>query len=213
MSERREREPNSEGRVIVVSGPSGVGKGTLLKRLFAETDFPLVSSVSATTRSPRPGEENGVHYWFLTRDEFLARRERGDFLESFEVYPGGAWYGTPRETVERAVAAGKWVVLEIDVKGARSVLEKIPDATSIFIEPPSIDSLRERLIGRGSETPEEIEKRVAQAREEIDNSSFYGYRVENDDLDVALAETIEILKRDAARRGDAKNANQSTERA
>lgn len=188
----------TKGKVLVFSGPSGVGKGTLLKRLFAETDYPLSMSVSATTRAPRPGEVNGVHYWFLTRDDFLARRERGEFLESFEVYRGGALYGTLRATVEKAVAQGRWVVLEIDVKGAKSVLEQIPDATTIFILPPSLESLRERLTKRGSESDEEIEKRLAQAQSEIDQSDFYRYRVTNDNLDDAFAEIVTILENEHA---------------
>ncbi len=181
------------GRILVFSGPSGVGKGTLLKRLFAETDFPLVSSVSATTRSPRPGEVDGVDYRFFTRDEFLRRREAGDFLESFEVYAGGALYGTLREDVEAALERGDWVVLEIDVKGAASVAAIYPEAETIFIEPPSIETLRERLKGRGSECDAEIEKRVAQAESELAASGFYRRRVVNDDLDKALAEIVAFL--------------------
>lgn len=181
------------GRILVFSGPSGVGKGTLLKRLFAETDFPLVSSVSATTRSPRPGEVDGVDYRFFTRDEFLRRREAGDFLESFEVYAGGALYGTLREDVEAALERGDWVVLEIDVKGAASVAAIYPEAETIFIEPPSIETLRERLKGRGSEDDAEIEKRVAQAESELAASGFYRRRVVNDNLDEALAEIVAFL--------------------
>ena len=184
---------STKGRVIVVSGPSGVGKGTLLKRLFAESDLPLESSVSATTRQPRAGEENGVHYWFLTREDFLARRARGEFLESFEVYAGGALYGTLRDPVLQAVEKGKWIVLEIDVKGAKSVLEKIPEADTIFIAPPSVDELRSRLRKRGSETPEDLAKRLKQAEQEIAESGFYRYRVVNDDLDVAYAELLKIM--------------------
>ena len=184
---------STKGRVIVVSGPSGVGKGTLLKRLFAESDLPLASSVSATTRRPRAGEENGVHYWFLTREDFLARRARGEFLESFEVYAGGALYGTLRDPVLKAVDEGKWIVLEIDVKGAKSVLEKIPDADTIFIAPPSVDELRSRLKKRGSETPEDLAKRLKQAEQEIAESGFYRYRVVNDDLDVAYAKLLKIM--------------------
>ncbi|MGI6400734.1 MAG: guanylate kinase [Thermoguttaceae bacterium] len=198
MTQQRGNIDVTKGKVLVFSGPSGVGKGTLLKRLFAETDYPLSMSVSATTRAPRPGEVNGVHYWFLTRDDFLARRERGEFLESFEVYRGGALYGTLRATVEKAVAQGRWVVLEIDVKGAKSVLEQIPDATTIFILPPSLESLRERLTKRGSESDEEIEKRLAQAQSEIDQSDFYRYRVTNDNLDDAFAEIVTILENEHA---------------
>ncbi len=187
-------QTKKRGRIVVVSGPSGVGKGTLLKRLFKETDFPLVSSVSATTRNPRPGEVDGVDYRFFSRDEFLRRRDAGEFLESFEVYPGGALYGTLRADVENATNAGNWVVLEIDVKGARQVADLYPDATTIFIAPPSVDDLRKRLIGRGSESAEEIEKRVAQAESEIAASDFYRRRVVNDDLDAALAEIVAFLK-------------------
>lgn len=181
------------GRILVFSGPSGVGKGTLLKRLFAETDFPLVSSVSATTRAPRPGEVDGVDYRFFSREEFLRRREAGEFLESFEVYAGGALYGTLREDVETALARGEWVVLEIDVKGAASVAAVYPDAETIFIEPPSIEALRERLKKRGSESDAEIEKRVAQAETELAASGFYRRRVVNDDLGDALAQIVGFL--------------------
>ncbi|MBQ2848889.1 MAG: guanylate kinase [Thermoguttaceae bacterium] len=181
------------GRILVFSGPSGVGKGTLLKRLFAETDFPLVSSVSATTRAPRAGEVDGVDYRFLSREEFLRRREAGDFLESFEVYAGGALYGTLREDVEAALERGDWVVLEIDVKGAASVASIYPDAETIFIEPPSVEALRERLRGRGSETDAEIEKRVAQAESELTASGFYRRRVVNDDLDKAFEKIVAFL--------------------
>lgn len=192
-NETSEGGERRRGRILVFSGPSGVGKGTLLKRLFAETDFPLVSSVSATTRAPRPGEVDGVDYRFFSREEFLRRREAGEFLESFEVYAGGALYGTLREDVETALARGEWVVLEIDVKGAASVAAVYPDAETIFIEPPSIEALRERLKKRGSESDAEIEKRVAQAETELAASGFYRRRVVNDDLDDALAQIVGFL--------------------
>lgn len=150
--------------------------------------------MSATTRAPRVGEENGVHYWFMTREEFVARRDRGEFLESFEVYEGGALYGTLRKTVEESVRLGDWVVLEIDVKGARSVVAQIPDAVTIFIAPPSLDALRERLTARGTETREELEKRMAQASSEIAQSDFYRYRIINDDLDVAYEELVAVMR-------------------
>ncbi len=194
MTERNDGANVKKGRVLVFSGPSGVGKGTLLKRLFDETDFPLKMSVSATTRAPRPGEVNGVHYWFMTRDEFVAKQERGEFLESFEVFSGGAMYGTLRRTVEEARDRGEWVTLEIDVKGAKRVVEQIPDATTVFIAPPSLDALRERLVKRGTESEEEIEKRLAQAELELAQSSFYQYRVVNDELDVAFRALIGILR-------------------
>lgn len=196
MTRQNDNSGIKKGKVLIFSGPSGVGKGTLLKRLFAETDFPLTMSVSATTRAPRPGEKNGVHYWFLSREDFIARRDRGEFLESFEVFKGGAFYGTLRETVEQAIDAGRWVVLEIDVKGAMSVVEKMPEATTVFILPPDVDALRARLASRGSETEEDVKKRLAQAESEIAQSGQYKYRVVNDNLDVALAEIIDILKKE-----------------
>ena len=196
MTSQNDGASVKKGRVLVFSGPSGVGKGTLLKRLFDETDFPLTMSVSATTRAPRPGEKNGVHYWFLSREEFVAKRERGEFLESFEVFSGGAMYGTLRKTVEDARDRGEWVTLEIDVKGAKRVVEQIPDATTVFIAPPSLAALRERLVKRGTESEEEIEKRLAQAETEIAQSSFYQHCVVNDDLDVALRELTDILSRE-----------------
>ncbi len=196
MTRQNDNSGIKKGKVLIFSGPSGVGKGTLLKRLFAETDFPLTMSVSATTRAPRLGEKNGVHYWFLSREDFIARRDRGEFLESFEVFKGGAFYGTLRETVEQAIDAGRWVVLEIDVKGAMSVVEKMPEATTVFILPPDVDALRARLASRGSETEEDVKKRLAQAESEIAQSGQYKYRVVNDNLDVALAEIIDILKKE-----------------
>ena len=196
MTSKNDGASVKKGRVLVFSGPSGVGKGTLLKRLFDETDFPLTMSVSATTRAPRPGEKNGVHYWFLSREEFVAKQERGEFLESFEVFSGGAMYGTLRKTVEDARDRGEWVTLEIDVKGAKRVVEQIPDTTTVFIAPPSLAALRERLVKRGTESEEEIEKRLAQAETEIAQSSFYQHCVVNDDLDVALRELTDILSRE-----------------
>ena len=183
------------GKLIIVSGPSGVGKGTLLRRVRESGLFPLVMSVSATTRAMRPGEKDGVDYYFLTREDFLARRERGEFLESFEVYPGGALYGTLTEPVTRRLAEGKWVVLEIDVKGARQVLKTFPDAVSIFVQPPSFKDLETRLRGRGPDSEESLAKRLAQAESELASADEYKYRVVNGRLDDAVADLTAILKK------------------
>lgn len=183
-----------KGKLIVVSGPSGVGKGTLIRELFRRGGFPLVPSVSATTRPMRPGEQNGVDYFFLTRGEFLRKREAGAFLESFEVYPGGDLYGTPAEAVETALDRGDWVLLEIDVKGGTEVLKTHPNALTIFILPPNHDALRERLVGRGSETEASLAKRLAQAAAEIEGGKDYRFHVVNDRLDRAVEELSAILK-------------------
>lgn len=180
-------------RLLVVSGPSGVGKGTLLRRVFAESGLPLVMSVSATTRSPRPGEVDGRHYRFLTPEEFRQRREAGDFLECFEVFGKETWYGTLKEDVRKGLAAGNWVVLEIDVKGARSVKEQYPEAVLLFVEPKSVAVLKERLRGRGTETAEAMERRLATALEELEHAPEFEHRIVNDDLDTAVREFIETL--------------------
>jgi len=183
------------GKLIVVSGPSGAGKTTLLKRMFSEGPVPLVSAVSATTRAPRPGEVNGIDYHFLSRDEFERRRLNGDFLECCEVFGRGDWYGTLREEVAPRLAEGKWVVLEIDVEGTRSVLKHYPEAVTIFIAPRSIDELERRLRLRGTETEAALSRRLETARRELEQVELYRYRVENDDFDRALGELCEILKR------------------
>ncbi|MGL6227060.1 MAG: guanylate kinase [Thermoguttaceae bacterium] len=182
-----------KGKLIIVSGPSGVGKGTILKQVMQQSAHPLVLNVSATTRTPRAGEENGVHYWFLTRDEFQRRRENGEFLECFEVFQGGDWYGTLRSHVESELDSGKWVILEIDVQGALAVSRTFPGAISIFIEPKSIEVLRERLLGRGTESAEKIGKRLQRAEEELRFAEQYDYRIVNDDLDRAVHDFLAKL--------------------
>lgn len=181
------------GKLIVISGPSGSGKTTLLERLFQQPPGPLVLSVSATTRSPRPGEVDGVSYHFLSPEEFAARRERGDFLECFEVYEGGHWYGTLRDEVTPSLEQGKWVVLEIDVQGTRAVLEHYPDAVTIFVEPDSMAELERRLRDRGTESEASIQRRLEGARQEIASADLYRHRVVNDDLDRALRQIRDIL--------------------
>jgi guanylate kinase len=189
-----EIEPKMKPKLLVVSGPSGVGKGTLLKRVFAESGLPLTMSVSATTRQPRRGEIDGVHYQFLSSEEFAAKRAAGEFLECFEVFGKGTWYGTLRRTVEQGLSAGNWVVLEIDIKGAGTVKEQFPDAVLLFIEPKNIEVLKERLLGRGTETEEAMQRRLSTALEELKHAHEFEHRIVNDNLDVAVKQFIDIIK-------------------
>lgn len=183
----------AEGRLIVISGPSGAGKTTLLKRMYAECAAPLVPSVSATTRMPRPGEVDGIDYHFLSPEEFRRRRENGEFLECFEVYGRGDWYGTLQSEVAPRLKSGKWVVLEIDVQGTLAVLKHYPDALTIFVQPESIEELDRRLTARGTETRAAIERRLEVARRELAEAGRYRHRVTNDDLDAAVRRLCEIL--------------------
>lgn len=184
----------AHGKLIVVSGPSGAGKTTLLKRMFAECHVPLVGSVSATTRLPRPGEVDGVDYHFLSKAEFERRRLAGEFLECCEVFGRGDWYGTLKDEVAPRLAGGKWVVLEIDVQGTLAVLRHYPDAVTIFIAPISVDELERRLRLRGTETEDALQRRLDTARRELAQAAVYRHRVTNDDLDRAVAELCHILK-------------------
>ena len=181
------------GKLVVISGPSGAGKTTLLKRLYATTPVPLITSVSATTRHPRPGEVDGVDYHFLGKEEFARRRERGEFLECFEVYQRGDWYGTLNSEVTPRLAAGKWVVLEIDVQGTLAVLKQHPDAVTIFVRPSSLAELERRLRDRGTESEEALQRRLEVARRELDSADCYRYQVINDDVDQALKQLRDIL--------------------
>lgn len=183
------------GKLIIISGPSGVGKGTLIRRVRRSGEFPLVMSVSATTRERRPTERDGVDYRFMSREEFLARRERGEFLESFEVYSGGALYGTLTEPVLRELESGNWVVLEIDVKGAEEVLKTFPDAVTIFIEPPEPPALEKRLRHRKTESEESLGQRLRQAEAELAKAKDYKYRIVNDRLEQAEADLTEVLRK------------------
>ena len=151
---------HSRGKLVIVSGPSGVGKSTLLARVLERCRVPLTMSVSATTRSPRPGEQDGVDYHFLAEDEFSKRRGRGEFLECFEVFGKGHWYGTLESEVVPTLESGEWVVLEIDVKGAMAVMERHPEAISIFIGPDSVEELERRLRGRETEDETAIQRRL-----------------------------------------------------
>lgn len=183
------------GNLFVISGPSGAGKGTLVARLLREVPDAWVS-VSVTTRKPREGEEEGIHYFFRTEEEFRALIESDGLLE-WANYAGN-FYGTPRESVERRIAQGAQVVLEIDVQGAFQVREKIPQAKLVFIEPPSLAVLEQRLRGRGTESEEVVKSRMAAAEEELACSVRYDKRVVNDNLDEAVLELVDYVNAQAS---------------
>ena len=178
------------GNLIIVSGPSGAGKGTLVKELVARVPDVWVS-VSATTRAPREGETEGKHYFFLTQDEFERRVRGGEFLEHATVH--GNRYGTLKGPVQRRVAEGMQVVLEIDVQGAKQVKETAPDAVLVFVVAPDKGELLRRLVDRGSETPEEIARRMTAADEEMSLVGGYDYVVINDDVPRAADELVSIV--------------------
>jgi len=182
------------GKLIVISGPSGAGKSTLVRRLLADCPLPLRLSVSATTRSPRPGEVDGREYHFLTHQEFARRRQAGEFLESREVFANGIWYGTLAETVSAGLQRGDWVILEIDVGGALEVFQRFSDAISFFIHPGSMEELERRLRGRGTETEEAIARRLAVAADEWTYRTRYQHEIVNDRLDRAVQEMCRLLR-------------------
>ena len=185
------------GLLLVISGPSGVGKGTLVKALM-DRNSRIKMSVSATTREPRPGEIEGVHYFFKTEEEFKDMVDRGEFLEYIHVF-GSKYYGTPRSFVEQHLANGYDVILEIDVQGAMKVKQAFPDAVLMFITAPSMSEIKSRLIGRGTETMEQVEKRVATAFEEIKMIPQYDYVIVNDVVDVAVHHMEAILEAERCR--------------
>ena len=178
-------------KVFVITGPSGVGKGTLIRELLGRVDG-LELSVSATTRSPRPGEVDGRDYHFLSREDFAARADANDFLEH-AAYSGNR-YGTLRSEVERRLAAGASVVLEIEVQGARQVRAAMPEAVLVFIAPPDPAALRERLQGRGTDSEEAIAERLKTAEIELDAQEEFMHVVCNDDVERAAAELERIVR-------------------
>ena len=185
MSETR------KGMLLVISGPSGTGKGTIIEALM-KADKSLVFSVSATTRDPRPGEVDGVHYHFMTVEKYNELVEQGAFVEHAQVH--GNLYGTLRSEVYSRLERGENVVLDIDVQGALNVIATEKEKVSIFILPPSLTVLRERLIGRGTETPEDIERRMNNAIREISQKDNYEYKVINDNLDDAIRTVQAIIE-------------------
>lgn len=175
--------PPDRGALFVISGPSGVGKSTLVTTTLAAIDG-LSFSVSATTRPPRAGEKDGIHYHFLSPERFSILREQDAFLESASVY--GREYGTLRRPTEEALSHGRSLLLDIDVQGARQIRSRLPEAVHIFIAPPSLSVLRSRLVGRGTDEPATIERRMAQATEQLGGCGEYDFVVVNDVLDTAL---------------------------
>ncbi|RNF40652.1 guanylate kinase [Planococcus salinus] len=171
------------GLLIVLSGPSGVGKGTVRKELFSQPDTNYEYSISMTTRAPREGEVDEVDYFFKTRSEFESLIEQGQLLEYAEYV--GNYYGTPLEYVNKMRDAGRDVFLEIEVQGASQVREKVPDGLFIFLAPPSLSELEDRLVGRGTETDEVIASRIHAARQELEMMNLYDYVVENDKVELA----------------------------
>ena len=178
-----------KGKLIVVSGPSGVGKGTLVKTLIKRR-LDVVESVSCTTRAPREGEQHGREYYFLSKEEFLRRVQENDFLEYDEHF--GNYYGTPKSFVKETLEE-KSVILEIDVVGGLNAKKDFPDCVLVMIAPPSIEELKRRLSGRGSETQAEIENRLSRLDYELEQKAKYDYVVVNDDLEKALQDLSDII--------------------
>ena len=177
------------GKTFIVAGPSGVGKGTVLKKLFEK--FDMYYSVSATTREPRKGEVDGVHYHFLSVEEFRTMIAEDALLEHAEY--AGNYYGTPKRYVDEAMDAGRDVILEIEMQGARQVCAKRPETVRIFIAPPSWEELERRLVTRGTDAPEKIEQRLRQARVELENVGEYDYMVVNETVEKAAEEVAAII--------------------
>jgi guanylate kinase len=181
----------STPKVFVITGPSGVGKGTLIRGLLERVPE-LELSVSATTRAPRPGEEDGVDYHFLTPEQFEARVKAGDFVEHANY--SGNRYGTLRSDLERRLVSGAGVVLEIEVQGARQVRSAMPEAVAVFIAPPSRAALRARLVGRGTDSAEQVDERLRTAERELEAQPEFAHVVVNDRLEQATDELVEIVR-------------------
>jgi guanylate kinase len=190
------------GRLVVISGPSGVGKSTLIERLTRHEKCRL--AVSATTRSPRPGEQDGVHYRFIAQDEFAAMAGRGEFLESATVH--GDSYGTPRSEVVPWMERGWTVILDVDTQGFRAV-RKSMSCTGVFVMPPSIEILDARLKGRGTEDPAKVAQRLQNAHDELKHAPDYDHRVINDDVDRATKAIEDILGLGSVTTGPGRKTN------
>ena len=189
----------SPGRLVILSGPSGAGKSTVVRSLIDRCPLPLVLSVSATTRPPRPGEVDGREYFFLDDAEFSRQRAAGEFLECKEVFGRGHWYGTLRSQVGTGLKNGQWVILEIDVQGALAVMSVAAgdpslDPVSVFIHSGSVEQLRQRLIHRGTETPSAIQRRLEVAEAEIAQKHHYDHEIINVDVDEAVQQLCRTLQ-------------------
>lgn len=188
---------DTRGLLIVISGPSGVGKGTVRKALFEREGQDLEYSISMTTRKPREGEENGREYYFVTKEQFEEEIKKGNLLEYAEFVNN--YYGTPYDKVMEKLDQGSEVVLEIEVQGAMQVKRKMPNAVFIFIAPPSYKALRERLLSRGTEDDDTVNERLAKAHREIEIASEYDYIVINDEVDNAADRIMAIIRAEHAK--------------
>lgn len=189
---------NEKGLLIVLSGPSGVGKGTVRKQIFDDPTTSYKYSISMTTRDKRDGEIDGVDYFFKTKEEFETLIQQDQFIEYAEYV--GNYYGTPVQYVKDTMEAGHDVFLEIEVEGAKQVRKKFPDALFIFLAPPSLEHLRERLVGRGTESDEKIQKRVSEARKEVEMMNLYDYVVVNDKVNLAKQRIQSIVEAEHLKR-------------
>ena len=181
---------NRKGLLLVVSGPSGAGKGTICKALLNKNDQ-IKLSVSATTRKPRNGEVHGVNYFFIEKEEFTKMIENGEFLEYAQIYDN--FYGTPKAAIIECLEKGQDVILEIEMQGSRQIKEVYPEGVFIFVLPPSLEELKSRIVGRGTETQEEIEKRFSCAFEEINQIVNYDYFIVNEDIEKSVSDVEAII--------------------
>ena len=181
---------NRKGLLLVVSGPSGAGKGTICKALLNKNDQ-IKLSVSATTRKPRNGEVHGVNYFFIEKEEFAKMIENGEFLEYAQIYDN--FYGTPKAAIIECLEKGQDVILEIEMQGARQIKEVYPEGVFIFVLPPSLEELKSRIVGRGTETQEEIEKRFSCAFEEINQIVNYDYFIVNENIEKSVSDVEAII--------------------
>ena len=181
---------NRKGLLLVVSGPSGAGKGTICKALLNKNDQ-IKLSVSATTRKPRNGEVHGVNYFFIEKEEFTKMIENDEFLEYAQIHDN--FYGTPKAAIIECLEKGQDVILEIEMQGARQIKEVYPEGVFIFVLPPSLEELKSRIVGRGTETQEEIEKRFSCAFEEINQIVNYDYFIVNEDIEKSVSDVEAII--------------------